>query len=270
MDQGVDNKQSIINLVVVLILTSIAVYLGYQNYQLRSQLLLVQDKQSASDINPRPTLCDSNNKPTNTPTPTSVPLDLSDLPIATLNSPADTSDWQTYQNQTYRYQVQYPPDWRIAELLTEDRNQYRDSKNEYVVVLTNLSLEEEQSVKQEIDLENATPGMGVGYNYVDSADGRIIIISPTTFDPKDAQGDVGFKYTPVQKWKLSNDLTATEWHQLITWEMYIDADIIDIPYSGDQAIRSEPVVNIYLQIERNDGDYEREVFEQIASTFKYY
>lgn len=51
--------------------------------------------------------------PTRTPTPTSVPTI---LPSETPTPTPPSTTWRTYNNATYGYKIQYPPDWTVRNL----------------------------------------------------------------------------------------------------------------------------------------------------------
>lgn len=78
-----DYKLIAVGLVVILILLSSTIYLGYQNYQLRKQIAQIQ-----TSLSPSPT-----------PTATTDP----------------TANWKTYEDKENNFSIDYPSNWDVQK-----------------------------------------------------------------------------------------------------------------------------------------------------------
>jgi len=183
----------------------------------------------------------------------------------------ETADWNIYRNEKYGYEVKYPENWRLANSVIDwwygEKLRYPRRKHPPVledwVMITNLSDEEEANYLEAL---NSYWGIGSALNHVENADGRSITITPSTRSIKELkeQEVPGWNVSDFRETKIKTGLIITLFRERITWEMDRDYEVAYIPYPMD-----EKITYIRLDIERNNGNYEREAFYQILSTFRF-
>lgn len=214
---------------------STAGYFAYQNYKLKkTQATLTQA----------------------TPTP------VSNLPSPTIDP---TANWQTYDNTTNKYEFKYPKDWRVAVSIMEYRTENYQSSTEDWVMVTNLSIQEEKEYLKEL---KDYIGIGGPFAHVHKADGRSIIIHPVTRTTKELKKEfvdnktVGYELSNFREITTTLGISGTRLREKITWEMNLDNEV---------ALFSRPKnpKSIWILIERNDGNFESKIFDQVLSTFKF-
>jgi hypothetical protein len=112
-------------------------------------------------------------------------------------------------------------------------------------------------------------GIGSAIDHVENADGRAIMIYPTTnkIEEMKEKKVPGWEFSNFRETKIKSGLTVIQFRERITWEMDRDFEMAYIPYP--KVLRGGKITYIALGIERNDGNYEKDVFNQILSTFRF-
>lgn len=181
----------------------------------------------------------------------------------------ETANWKTYRNEKYKYEIKYPRDWRIAYSIMEWAIKGEKKEIEDWVMITSLSEKEE---KEYLEALKSYDGMGWAFHYIENADGRAIIVSPVAIPYeklKNPEPDVGWKNFDFREEETETGLKVIRLRAEITWEMYRDYEWAFIPYPGDKTLREEKITYIRLEVERNEGNYEKDVFEKMLSTLRF-
>jgi len=183
----------------------------------------------------------------------------------------ETVDWKTYRNENYGYEVKYPSSWRIAPSLEAHwcgspwwGCGVKEAGFENVV-FTNLSSEEEKKYLDEI---NTYEGIGTGECHIENADGRSIRIIGVTCPVEEIlqKKEVGWDIIKLREEETKTGLKLTRVRETISWEQYRDHEVVYIPYPNN---KDGKIKYIALIIERNDENYEIEIFNQMLSTFQF-
>lgn len=136
-------------------------------------------------------------------------------------------------------------------------------------MITNLIQEEEKEYLEE--LENYA-GIGTALDHIETADGRSIIIEPITIPLKVLRTvkTLGYKTSSLRKSKIDSGLTVTLFREKVTWEMNRDSKVAAVPCLGNKTLRDNKITFIKISIERNEGNFEEDVFSKIISSFRFF
>lgn len=211
---------------------------------------------------------------TTTPDDTSIQIPAPDDD----NSEIDTSDWLTYKNEKYGYKIKYPKDWRIAteyirtiaDISSDPKN--TSTENDFIV-LTKLSLTEEKEF-----LEFAEKERGIAFSpYFNFGLGKTITILPVYGNKEDLYKEINdsiiIKSSNIRDMVLSG-ITITRYRRYEATDNGIfDYESALIPYDNINNLTSyyndKKYNYIEIRIERNDGDFEENVFDQMLSTIRF-
>jgi hypothetical protein len=175
------------------------------------------------------------------------------------------SDWQTYFNQTYKYQIKYPKDWRIAREIMEWRRKnisYKSSIDDWVV-LTDLSYEKEKECLN--FLENYKK-VGQTFDYLKCQEGWTIVVQPAIGLVKEVKENKipGIEIIDFREQETKEGLKIFRFQEKIDWQEK-DLEVAQIPYLRQN---SETGPFISFSVERRGNDYPKDIFEKIISSFK--
>ncbi|MBL8029976.1 MAG: hypothetical protein JNN11_01885 [Candidatus Doudnabacteria bacterium] len=178
----------------------------------------------------------------------------------------ETADWKTYRNDEYGFEFKYPEDWYIS---TKAIDEIKRGSSDLVVLLTNAPEEKEQRYVEEL---KAYDGIGASENHVDLLNGNLILITAHDLSVeyfKDFKKELGFEFKNIIDLNHSvGKGVRGNWY--ITWEMFKDTDAVYLPFNGSMNNQwGRPIKSISFWIDRNNGKYEKEVFEQVVNSFKY-
>lgn len=186
-----------------------------------------------------------------------------------------TKDWKVYRNEEYGFEVKYPKNWRLAQSIIEWRikdatNPNYTPKIDDWTMITNLSQEEEKNYLQV--LENYD-GIGSALDHIKIADGRSIIIQPTTALLEDLRTmeTPGYEISNFRELKTNSGLILTYFREKITWDMDRDTEVIFVPYFVDKTLWDDKKITfIRLSIEKNEYNLEKDLFDKIIFSFKFF
>jgi hypothetical protein len=214
-----------------------------------------------------------------------------------------TADWKTYRNKKYEYEVKYPNDWKIAQSISawwtqterdmtlpdtpplEDTSRWSGSTMDDWVVITSLS------EKEYLDsLKNyRKTGSGFIFPCVSNTAGKTIIIKPSTNKIEELKENKipGWQFTNFEEIELKTGVKAIRMKGYLYGKPHgaeiicefekgsisTEYEIVYIPYPEEKGIKtirnSETVTYLVLLIERNQENYEKEIFDLMVSNFKF-
>ena len=194
------------------------------------------------------------------------------------NSEIDTSNWLTYRNEKYGYEIKYPDDWRIAteymrtieDISSDPKN--TSTENDFIVI-TKLSLTEEKEF-----LEFAEKERGIALSpYFNFGLGKTITMLPVYGNKEDLYKEINdsitIKSSNIRDIVLSG-ITITRYRRYeATDNGVFDYESALIPYNNINNLASyyndKKYNYIEIRIERNSGNFEENIFNQMLSTIKF-
>jgi len=183
----------------------------------------------------------------------------------------EAADWKTYRNEKYGYVVRYPPNWRIAYsimALKVDIFDYYETMEDWVM-FTNLFKGEE---KKYLEALESYQGTGSPFTYVENANGRSVMIAPVITPMeviRKAMKEGGREVSDFKKENTKTGLEVFQMREIIKGEIKKDFELSYILYPKEKTLWDEKVKYILLEIERNEGNYEKEVYDEMLSTFQF-
>lgn len=201
---------------------------------------------------------------TNTVTNTATNLNAN----TTTNTNIDTSEWKTYENNTYDYSIKYPNNWRVAEdymkAFAEIRHpQNKDLVADYVVI-TKLTGSEEQDF-----IAYAKSYVGIAARpWYDFGLGRSIIIIPSNSTLDDYKKEIpAGTDTMTQVPSNIREVTLTSGKKITRLQSYQKNDNGEFTYEiALFPVASKSYRYLDVRIETNQGNYELNVFENLLNT----
>ena len=146
----------------------------------------------------------------------------------------------------------------------------RDGKSyppEGIIVFTKLTQYEEQEY---LKMLNSYEGIGSAFDHIKYAGGRLIVIQ-IPYDPTIPQksfSTAGYEILNWRKETNENNVEIIRYREIITWEMSRDYEVAWCLFSSPKKIHRRIIKGIKLKIGRNEGNYDKEAFETILSTFE--
>jgi len=168
----------------------------------------------------------------------------------------ETADWKIYTSPD-GFEIKYPPNWRPISIGENGENPGGH------FMITSLSAEEEQYYRNELATYD---GIGGGFAHINTANGKAILIEfvdTTIFELKKyIGGEQPFFEVSDFKYISQRNLEMYRFRAEYKWEMSLDFDTVYVkkPSTGKY---------LSLSIERNNGDYEKDIFNKMLSTFKF-
>jgi hypothetical protein len=115
-------------------------------------------------------------------------------------------------------------------------------------------------------------GMGTAFGNIHNTDGRAIEISPivnTSEELKKEESENGLEIFNIREEKTKSGLNIIRRRVTTDVDISIDAEQVFIPYYGNKTLRDKKITYIEISIGVNGGNYEKNVFEKMFSTFKF-